>query len=38
MSGGNLYFDFNLDEMFTDHGEGIDAVIDGTICSAGLQG
>ncbi len=38
MSDGNLYFDFDLDEMFTDHGEGMDAMIDGTICSAGLQG
>ncbi len=38
MADGNLYFDFNLDEMFTDHGEGMDATIDGTICSAGLQG
>lgn len=38
MADGSLYFDFCLDEMFTDHGEGIDAMIDGTICSAGLQG
>lgn len=38
MADGNLYFDFSLDDMFTDHGEGIDAVIDGQICSAGLQG
>ena len=38
MADGSLYFDFCLDEMFTDHGEGIDAMIDGTICSTGLQG
>ncbi len=38
MTEGELYFDFNLDDMFTDHGEGVDAHIDGTIHSAGLQG
>lgn len=35
---GDIYFDYSLDEMFTDHGEGIFANISGEIFSAGLQG
>lgn len=37
-ANGNIYFDYDLDGMFTDHGEGIAAMISGEICSAGLQG
>lgn len=35
---GKVYFDYNLDEMFTDHGLGITANISGEIISCGLQG
>ena len=35
---GDIYFDYSLDDMFTDHGEGIFANISGEIFSAGLQG
>ena len=35
---GYIYFDYDLDGMFTDHGLGIDANISGEIFSAGLEG
>ncbi|MDE6005880.1 MAG: DUF2262 domain-containing protein [Oscillospiraceae bacterium] len=35
---GDIYFDYSLDNMFTDHGMGIQANISGEIFSAGLQG
>ena len=35
---GKVYFDYNLNEMFTDHGLGITANISGEIISCGLQG
>lgn len=35
---GQIYFDFDLDEMFTDHGLGIYANISGEISSVGLMG
>lgn len=37
-ANGDIYFDYDLDDMFTDHGEGINANISGEIYSAGLQG
>lgn len=35
---GDLYFDYDLDEMFTDHGLGIHATISGEIGPCGLEG
>lgn len=35
---GEVYFDYDLDEMFTDHGLGISANISGEILSVGLVG
>lgn len=35
---GDIYFDYDLDEMFTDHGMGINANISGEIFSSGLEG
>ena len=35
---GSLYFDYDLDQMFTDHGLGFDANISGEIIPCGLQG
>lgn len=37
-ANGELYFDYNLDDMFTDHGMGIQANISGEILSAALEG
>lgn len=37
-ANGDIYFDYNLDDMFTDHGMGIQANISGEIFSAGLEG
>ena len=35
---GEIYFDYDLDEMFADHGLGIYANISGEILSVGLMG
>lgn len=35
---GDIFFDYNLDEMFTDHGMGVSADISGEISSCGLWG
>ena len=35
---GDIFFDYDLDGMFTDHGMGIDANISGEILSCSLWG
>ena len=35
---GEIFFDYDMDGMFTDHGMGIDANISGEISSCGLWG
>lgn len=35
---GEIFFDYNMDEMFSDHGMGVNADISGEISSCGLWG
>ena len=37
-SDGSIFFDYNLDDMFTDHGLGVNADISGSIESCALWG